>query len=78
MENAQEDINNYKEPIGTLFDKINYDSLENLENFIIEMTYEQALYCLVEATQAAYKRNAYTMSEIEVVSKAIRKLSINN
>lgn len=74
MDNKEENVD-VKESIGNLFDTINYDSLENLDQFINNMNYEQALYCLVEATQAAYRRNAYTMSEIEVVSRSIRLLS---
>jgi len=78
MDNNQEIPQDNKEPIGNIFDTINYYSLEHLEQFIGNMTYEQALYCLVDAVQAAYRRNTYTMSEIEVVSKSIRKLSSND
>jgi hypothetical protein len=74
MENNENIVN---VPLGSLFETINYYSIEDLEKFIGSLTYEQALYCLVQASQAAFNRNAYTMAESEVVSKAIRKLSIH-
>jgi hypothetical protein len=67
-----------KKPIGSLFDTINYYSMEDLDKFTSNITHEQAIYCLVEAVQAGFRRNIYDMTEIEVISKVIRKLSINN
>jgi len=75
MENT--DINN-KQPIGSLFNSINYYSIEDLETFIASINHEQALYCLVQAVQAAYQRNTFTIAEAEVVSKSIRKISKPN
>ena len=75
MENT--DINN-KQPIGSLFNSINYYSIEDLETFISSINHEQALYCLVQAVQAAYQRNTFTIAEAEVVSKSIRKISKPN
>ena len=64
-----------KLPIGVLFDEINYYSIEDLNTFIESMNRDQAIYCIVQAVQSAYKRNAFTLSESEAISKAIRKLS---
>jgi hypothetical protein len=72
MDNNQEN----KTPIGNIFDNINYYSLEHLDEFIKNMTYEQALYFLIEATQAGFRRNTYSLTECEVVSRSIRRLSI--
>jgi len=72
MENI--DINN-KKPIGSLFNSINYYSIDDLESFISSINHEQALYCIVQAVQAAYQRNTFTIAEAEVVSKSIRKIS---
>jgi Zn-dependent oligopeptidase len=74
-ENVLMNTENQK-PVGSLFDTINYYSVENLEEFISTLNQDQALYCIIEAVQSAYRRNAFTMAESEVVSKSIRKLSI--
>lgn len=63
------------QPLGILFDSINYYKLEDLDKFICEMNHDQALYCLVQACQSAFKRNAFTVIESELLSKALRKMS---
>jgi hypothetical protein len=63
------------QPIGQLFNTINYNNMEDLENFISNMTPDQGLYILVQATRAAQTRGAYGMEETEVLSKAIRTLT---
>jgi hypothetical protein len=70
MENNQS-----QNPIGSLFDTVNYYNLDDLDKFITSMSYEQAMYFLVEAVQSAYRRNSFTMAESEVISKSIRTLS---
>jgi hypothetical protein len=66
------------QPLGVLFDTINYYKLEDLEKFISELNHDQALYCIVQACQAAFKRNSYNIIESELLSKAIRKISTPN
>jgi hypothetical protein len=66
------------QPLGILFDTINYYKVEDLDKFINELNHDQALYCVVQACQAAFKRNAYTITESELLSKAIRKMSTPN
>lgn len=66
---------NQNQPIGSLFNTINYYSIEDLEKFISSINHEQALYCIVQGVQAAYQRNAFTIAEAEVISKSIRKIS---
>lgn len=70
MENNQQE-----KPIGSIFDNTNYYNLSDLDSFISSITYEQAMYFLVEAVQSAYRRNAFTMVESEVISKSIRTLT---
>jgi hypothetical protein len=72
-ENKLEDTSS---PIGVLFENINYYNLKDLEKFINEMNNEQALYCLIQACNSAFKRNAFSMIESEVLSKALRKISM--
>jgi hypothetical protein len=64
-----------KEPIGILFDSLRFYSLEDLETFIKNMTSEQAIYCLIEATKYSYNQGIYTLEESEILSKIIRLLS---
>ena len=63
------------EPVGTLFNVINYNNISDLDRFIQNLTSDQALYCVVQAARAAHQRSAYGMEESEVVSKAIRVLT---
>jgi hypothetical protein len=78
MENITPNNLEPNQPLGTLFNTINYSSLEHLEKFISEINHEQALYCIIQGVQAAYQRNSFTMIESEVISKAIRKISNPN
>ena len=62
-------------PIGTLFNVINYNNVEDLDRFIQNLTQDQALYCVIQAARAGHQRSVYGMEESEVVSKAIRVLT---
>lgn len=59
-------------PIGNLFDVINYSSYDDLNNFISNMTEEQALYCLIEAVKCSYRRGVFKIEESEAISKSLR------
>jgi hypothetical protein len=61
-------------PKGSLFESINYFDENQLSEFFNNMTREQAIYCLVEATKAAYRRGAFKLEESEAVSRALRTL----
>jgi len=75
MENNLENVN---EPLGSLFDTINYYRIEDLDKFISELNHDQSLYCIIQAVQSAYKRNIFSLAESELLSKAIRKISTPN
>jgi hypothetical protein len=74
MEETQEQ-NQQPQPMGTLFEIINYYSNEDLNKFVDQMTQEQALYCVIHATRSGHRRGVYGMEESEVISKAIRVLT---
>ncbi len=57
---------------GVIFDSINYTSNEQLDNFLNNLTKEQATYCIIEACKSAYKRGSFRLEESEVLSKALR------
>jgi hypothetical protein len=61
-------------PKGSLFESITYYSDEQLDNFYNKMTKEQAIYCLIEASKAGFRRGAFKMDEVEAISKALRLL----
>jgi hypothetical protein len=61
-----------KEPIGILFDSMNYYSNEDLNTFISSINQEQALFCIIEACKAAYDRKSFSLLESEVLSKSLR------
>jgi hypothetical protein len=62
-------------PIGNLFDVINYSSYENLDKFIVNMNEEQALYCIIEAVKCSYRRGVFSIEESEAISKSLRIIS---
>ena len=66
--------NSEKEPVGSLFGSINYYSLEDLDKFISDMNDEQALYCMIQAVHMGFHKQIYSMQEIEVLSKCLRKI----
>jgi hypothetical protein len=56
----------------SIFDTIQYNSEEDLNNFINNLTDIEANQCLIQAIVAAYKRGAFTLLESEVISKSLR------
>jgi hypothetical protein len=61
---------------GNLFGTIDLLNEEHLEAILSTMNQEHAVYYLIESVKAAYKRGAYTIGETEVISKAIRSISV--
>jgi hypothetical protein len=64
-----------KELFGNLFGSINLLSEEHLEVILSTMDKEHSLYYIIESVKAAHKRGAFTIGEVEIISKAIRTLS---
>ena len=60
---------------GVLFNSIEYKSLSGFEDFISNMSDEQAKLCLIEAVKYSFSRGLYTLEESEVLSKSLRILS---
>ena len=58
-----------------LFDNFEFISSEHLDMFIQVMDSDVALQTLISSIKVAYDRNAFTMGEVEVISKSIRVLS---
>jgi hypothetical protein len=71
-----ETINNNETPINILFGKINIFTVEDLNNFISNLTNEQALYCLIECVRFSHRHNIFSLEETELISKSIRLLTL--
>ena len=63
-----------RQPIGLLFDSVGYNSPDDVDKLIDEMTIEQSFYLLTESLHYVHKTRLFTMQETEVVSKALRVL----
>ena len=64
-----------KELFGNLFGTIDLLSEDHLEVILTTMDKEHSLYYLIESVKAAHKRGAFTIGEVEIISKAIRTIS---
>lgn len=62
---------------GNLFGTVDLINKDHLEVILSTMSQDQAIFFLVESIKLAYKKNLYTIGEVEVISKAIRVLSDN-
>ena len=64
-----------EELFGNLFGTIDLLSEDHLEVILTTMDKEHSLYYLIESVKAAHKRGAFTIGEVEIISKAIRTIS---
>jgi hypothetical protein len=72
-------MENENKLFGTLFNSIDLKSEEHLDIILSTMDKDHSIYYLVESIKAAHKRGAFTIGEVEVISKAIRvSTSIND
>jgi hypothetical protein len=71
-------MENENKTFGSLFGTIPLISEEHLDAILSAMTKEESTYYLVEAIKAAYNRGAFTIGEVEIISKAIRLVASTN
>jgi hypothetical protein len=55
-----------------LFDRINIQSSEDFEKLIDELNVDQANFIIQVALEKAYSSGIFTLSESEILSKALR------
>lgn len=55
-----------------LFDRININSNEDYEKFINELNFDQANFVIQIALEKAYISGIFTLTESEILSKALR------
>jgi hypothetical protein len=60
---------------GTIFNDVNLMSEEHLQLIIDTLDQNSAKYFLIKGITSAYQRGAFTMGEVEVLSKSIRIVS---
>jgi hypothetical protein len=61
-------------PKKSLFESIQYSDENEFNKFLFDMSRDQAVYCLIESSKAAFRRGAFSLEESEVLSKALRVL----
>ena len=67
---------NPKKPLATLLSSISYESLEDYNKFLNNLTLEHAVIVLIAAATHAQGKGAYTIEEAELIAKSITKLSV--
>ena len=60
---------------GTIFNDVNLMSEEHLQLIIDTLDQNTAKYFLVKGITSAYQRGAFTLGEVEILSKSIRIIS---
>ena len=60
---------------GNLFNTIDLINEEHLEIILETMDKKHALVYLIESVKSAHDRNAFSIGEVDVISKAIRTIS---
>ena len=76
-ENLEKEIKETVEqmtPKGSLFESIHYFSEEQLNEFYQNMNPQQAIYCVIEASKAGFRRGSYKLEECEALTRALRVL----
>jgi hypothetical protein len=58
----------------TILNCIHYNSQEELNNFLYNITEEQSIFCILESIKLAYTRGAFSIEETEIISRCIRLL----
>ena len=61
-----------------VFGNFEFVSKEHLDVFLHTMDSNIATNTLIQAVRCAYERGAFTIGEIEIISKTIRTLSENS
>jgi hypothetical protein len=72
-EELKNQINNLS-PKTVLFDTFEFNTNEDLNYFILNLTKEDANNCIIQSLIASYKRGAFTLVESEIISKSLRLL----
>ena len=64
-----------KQKYAKLFNDYEFLTKDHLDLFIQTMDDELSIHCLISAVKTAYERGAFTIGEVELISKSIRVLA---
>jgi hypothetical protein len=64
-----------KTPVTTLLGTISYESREDYENFLQNLSLEHAAIVLISAANFAQARGIFTLEEAELIANAIKRLT---
>ena len=62
--------------LGTLFDSISYSRNEDIPTWLEKMNINDAIFALISAAAYGHKKSIYNLLESEIVSKAIRLITL--
>ena len=65
-----------QKPAGTLFDSISYKRNEDVTMWLERMNVQDAIFGLISAAAYGHKKGIYNLLESEIVSKAIRLITM--
>jgi hypothetical protein len=65
-----------QKPAGTLFDSISYKHNEDVTMWLERMNPQDAIFGLISAAAYGHKKGIYNLLESEIVSKAIRLITM--
>jgi hypothetical protein len=65
-----------QKPAGTLFDSISYKHNEDVTMWLERMNVQDAIFGIISAAAYGHKKGIYNLLESEIVSKAIRLITM--
>ena len=60
---------------GSLFETINYQTLESLEKFMDSISTKQAMYLIKVSLEYSHSKGLFTMNETEILNKSLRVIN---
>jgi hypothetical protein len=68
-------MNEEKQPLGYLFESIEFYSPSDVDNFIDSINILQSYYVITKALEMAHSKNIFSLHESEILSKSLRMLN---
>jgi hypothetical protein len=68
-------MNEETQPLGYLFESIEFYSPSDVNNFIDSINLPQSYYVITKAIEMAHSKNIFSLYESEILSKSLRILN---